>query len=98
MIRAGAHKVFDRGTQADSDQECIEWDACMHPGPGYNFPEKNVDARELVLMRADAGLPGAGTLLMQLLMQITTALYLAITLSSFDASSLFQAWQNQRES
>ena len=75
----------------------------MHPGPGYNFPEKNGDARELVLMRADAGrwdagLPGAGTLLMQLLMQITTALYLAITLSSFDASSLFQAWQNQRES
>ena len=36
-------------------------------------------------------------LLMQLLMQITTALYLAITLSSFDASSLYQTWQNQRE-
>ena len=75
----------------------------MHPVSGYNFPEKNGDARELVLMRPDAGrwdagLPGAGTLLMQLLMQITTALYLAITLSSFDASSLFQAWQNQRES
>ena len=59
MIGAGAHKVFDRSTQADSDQECIEWDACMHPGPGYNFPEKNGDARELVLMRPDAGLPGA---------------------------------------
>ena len=38
-----------------------------------------------------------GRLLMQLLMQITTALYLAITLASFDASSLFQTWQNQRE-
>ena len=51
-------------------------------------------------VRPDASLPGAAKLmqsLMQLLMQITTALYLAITLSSFDASSLFQTFNPKND-
>ena len=94
------------GAQADADQECSEWEACMHPpqcgpGSGLQFRGEKWDGSGLLrAARPDASLPGAAELmqlLMQLVMQITTALYLAITLSSFDASSLFQTWQNQRE-
>ena len=98
--------LIGRSTQADADQECSEWDACMHANPvpsaGLQFRAEKWSSG--LLRRAEEGWGEQmqmqvcqGRPLMQLLMQITTALYLAITLSSFDASSLFQTWQNQRE-
>lgn len=82
---------------------------CLHARQPYPIGRATISRRKVELGTPEEGwwnqmqMQGRGMqvcqgrLLMQLLMQITTALYLAITLSSFDASSLFQTWQNQRE-
>ena len=99
---AGAHKPTLIKSAVNGMLACTP---TLSHRPAYNFAQKS-GARDSWggLRRAEEGWGEQmqmqvcqGRPLMQLLMQITTALYLAITLSSFDASSLFQTWQNKRK-